>query len=326
MTYLIILQDLTGIRGSKSCQNQNMALFSSMLQGILFKSKWTPVIVYYQISFEFNTWFIMEISLSKKINNGFSPLKEKSILVAFSGDINSSLVARIIEERASTACLATVISVWLDETEIQDIRASAAQFHLPHVFETIPAYTLSHTYWGASDSCFYCKIHISSHLLDYAKRMGYDVVIDGSDASSKDYLPYFFPISKLGVYSPLAMGEITNDEVQALFTYYSLTTDIQNLKICPSERFPAGRPINRESIDRVLKAESYLKSLGLFDRIKVSDHENLCRILVDRESFNKAAVNLSQNRAKIVKYLKALGYAYIVLDLEGENQFFQPEH
>ncbi|MFW9778726.1 MAG: hypothetical protein ACFFE8_07705 [Candidatus Heimdallarchaeota archaeon] len=240
--------------------------------------------------------------------------------------MNSSLVARIIEERASTVCLATVISVWLDEAEIKEIRASAAQFHLPHVFEKIPAYTLSHTYWGASDSCFYCKIHISSYLLDYAKRMGYDVVIDGSDASSKDYLPYFFPISKLGVYSPLAMGEITNDDVQKLFTYYNLTTDIGNLKICPSERFPAGRPISRESIDRVLKAESYLKNLGLFDQIKVSDHEDLCRILVDRESFNRAAVNLGRNRSKIVKYLKTLGYSFIALDLEGENQLFQSEH
>ncbi len=161
--------------------------------------------------------------------------------------------------------------------------------------------------------CFHCKIIIYSKLWDYALDNGFDMVVDGCDASYSDKFK-LKTIEKLGVFSPLLQGEFTKSEISKLASHYHISSDKQQLLTCFAERIPYGTQKSKEKLNRIKKAEEILKKLHIKGNIRLQDHGEVARIEIEQKFVkNFLEIDLTD----IIAKLKALGYKYITLDLEG---------
>jgi uncharacterized protein len=116
------------------------------------------------------------------------------------------------------------------------------------------------------------------------------------------------------VRSPLAELGFTKADVRAAAEHYGLASSDKPASPCLASRIPYGVEITREKLEMVERAEELVRSLGFRD-LRVRHHEDLARVevpLAEIERVLDPAI-----RAKLVDGLKALGYRYITLDLEG---------
>jgi uncharacterized protein len=140
-------------------------------------------------------------------------------------------------------------------------------------------------------------------------------VLDGSNYSDQtDFRPGRKAIFKLGVKSPLLESGLNKKEIRALSKKLKLPTWNKPALACLSSRIPYGEKITLKKLNRIEKAESFLKSMG-FNQLRVRDHNDIARIELEPEEFKKLAVkNL---RKKIYDKFRGLGFTYITLDLLG---------
>ena len=119
--------------------------------------------------------------------------------------------------------------------------------------------------------------------------------------------------AELGVRSPLKEAGLTKDDIRAVSREMDLPTWNLPSMACLASRFPYGRQITREALERVAKAERILRELG-YEGCRVRDHDTIARIEVPADRIGDLA---ARDRARLVKELKGLGYTYVALDLEG---------
>ena len=124
---------------------------------------------------------MLSTKLKYKINQALSPLVGKGIIVAFSGGVDSTVVARIVQKASNNIRLITITSNWISNQEIEEAQKIALQLDLPHeIFEV--EVKEDHIFWeNPPDRCYHCKKVIFSQLHDLAMREGYEIVIDGTN-------------------------------------------------------------------------------------------------------------------------------------------------
>jgi uncharacterized protein len=164
--------------------------------------------------------------------------------------------------------------------------------------------------------CFFCKHELYGRLQDLAKQWGFSGVIEGTNYDDLgDYRPGMQAASQQGTFAPLLVCEVTKDEVREMAREaYKLPNWDKPSGACLSSRFPYGKQITREGIDRVAAAEDYLKSLG-FTQVRVRHHENLARI----ELLPTELPRLFENNLNIAvtRKLREVGFPYVTLDMIG---------
>ncbi|MCP4717572.1 MAG: TIGR00268 family protein, partial [Deltaproteobacteria bacterium] len=129
-----------------------------------------------------------------------------------------------------------------------------------------------------------------------------------------DYRPGMRATQELGIRSPLQEAGLTKDEIRQLSREIGLQTWDKPSCACLASRFPYGQAINEKLLRMVGKAEDYLRDLD-FTQVRVRHLGDTAKIELLPEDIARAQND--NNRIKIVKYLKDLGYTYITLDLEG---------
>jgi uncharacterized protein len=121
-------------------------------------------------------------------------------------------------------------------------------------------------------------------------------------------------LEDLSIFSPLRYGEITKEEVREIAKYHDLIVAKKPSMACLASRIPYGENITENSLDRVEKAEEYLRSLNIVSQFRIRDHGSLARIEVSPSSLKKM---LTINLVDFVNTMKSFGYRYVTLDLEG---------
>jgi uncharacterized protein len=114
------------------------------------------------------------------------------------------------------------------------------------------------------------------------------------------------------VVAPLQNAGLCKEEIRALSRKRGLPTATKASFACLGSRFPTGTRIDLVSMSRVEKAESLLRDRG-YVQYRVRHHGDLCRIEVDPADFNRIVAE----RQEIIAALKALGYRFVTLDLNG---------
>jgi len=239
-----------------------------------------------------------------------------SVVVAYSGGVVSTFLASVAHEVLEDRVVAvTATSPTYPQAEVEEARALAERLGLSHLI--IGTEELSHPDFVANDRnrCYHCKQELFTRLWQVARERGMSWVVDGTNFDDlSDYRPGRRAAAELGVRSPLAEAGLTKADIRALSRERGLPTWDKPALACLASRFPYGTPITLQVLERVSKAEEYLRSLGV-KQVRVRHHGAIARIEVDGPSL--AVLAADGNRDDIVARLRDLGYIYITLDLAG---------
>lgn len=238
----------------------------------------------------------------------------ESVLVAFSAGVDSTLLLRAaVEALGDRAVAATGLSSTYAPEEMEEARQIAAEIGAEHVIVETMELTDPRYADNTHQRCFFCKTELYGQLHRVAAERRLRVVIDGTNADDLgDFRPGIRAARQLGVRSPLQEVDLSKAEIRALSAELGLRTWDKPAMACLSSRFSYGDPITIEKLSKVAAAETRLRQLGLRG-FRVRHHDTVARIEVPPEQLDLAY----SRREEIVEGVKAAGYQYVALDLEG---------
>ncbi|MFC1683391.1 ATP-dependent sacrificial sulfur transferase LarE [Candidatus Zixiibacteriota bacterium] len=238
----------------------------------------------------------------------------KSVLVAFSGGVDSTFLLRVAHDVLGERVLAvTAVSPTYSSSETSAAQRLAEGMGVRHQFINSDEFQDEQFVRNDPRRCYYCKHNLFDRLLKVAQKEGFKHVLDGSNHDDmKDYRPGAEAIRELGIRSPLQEVGLSKDEVRRLSRQMDLETWEKPAMACLASRIPYGTALRDEDLRMVEGAEDALTNLG-YQGVRVRHHGNLARIEFRGDDLEQA---LAQ-REEIAAALKDLGYAYVVMDLEG---------
>lgn len=238
-----------------------------------------------------------------------------SVVVAYSGGVDSAYLACVANTVLGSRALAvTADSQSYPERHRQMAIQIAERFGLRH--EIIQTRELDRPEYRANPAnrCYFCKHELYTHLarIAAARRA---VVVDGNNADDRgDYRPGRQAAREFGVCSPLDEVDLGKDEIRELSRQAGLPTWDEPASACLSSRIPYHTEVTGEKLRTIEQAEEALRRLG-FRVCRVRHHDDLARIEIGRDELPRALV--PEIGAAMVRELKAVGYRYVTLDLQG---------
>ena len=235
--------------------------------------------------------------------------------VAYSGGVDSTLLSKVAFDVLKENSIAiTLVSPMNAQSEMKDAEDLAKEIGITHYMindDEIEDEVLA----NPVNRCYFCKKIEFGRIIEKAAEVGVNVVFDGSNMDDmSDYRPGLQALSELKVISPLRMAGLTKSDIRELSHQLGLRSWNKPALACLGSRIPYGERITIEKLTKIDKSEDYLRSLG-FVQFRVRSHEKMARIEVSPEERSKMFDgNLLD---QISKQLKAYGYQYVCMELEG---------
>ncbi len=240
----------------------------------------------------------------------------ESVVVAFSGGTDSVLLMDVARDVLGDRALAVIgASPAYPPEEIAEACEIAELLRVP--LKIVNTYQMDDPNFVRNDArrCYYCRIELYDRLNDVARQEGFAHVVDGANLDDTgDYRPGRQGAAEQGVRSPLLEAGLTKSEIRAISRERNLPTWDKPSSPCLSSRFAYGIPISFEVLERLARAEGYLRTLG-FRQVRVRHHDQIARIEVPPAEIPRLADPAIS--AGVVARLKELGWAYVTLDLAG---------
>lgn len=241
-----------------------------------------------------------------------------SVAVAFSGGADSTLLLAVsIRVLGADRVLAvTADSATLPRRELEEVRALATE--LGARLRVVQSHELDDRHFAANtpQRCYYCKSELFRRMRAVATEEGLQTLIYGATADDQgDFRPGMDAARQAGAVAPLLLAGLTKDDVRTLSRHLGLRTWDKPSMACLSSRLPYGTPITREALDRIERAEDLLRREGGFRQVRVRDHLPVARIELGDDDLERAL--REPLRGRIASGLKALGYTYVAVDIEG---------
>ena len=238
-----------------------------------------------------------------------------SVVVAFSAGADSTLVAKVAADVLGDRALAvTSASESLAERELKEALEYAESLNINH--RVIYTQELSNPDYLANPNnrCYHCKTELYDHLVALAQEEGYATVANGLNLDDLgDYRPGLQAAKEHDVRAPLQEAGLIKTDVRAISKLLDVPTWDKPAMACLSSRVPYGEAITPEKLRQIDLAEQALKDLG-YRQLRVRHHGQVARIELPTESL---VAFVTEHAAVATQRLKALGFQYVTLDLQG---------
>lgn len=260
------------------------------------------------------------LSPEEKENLLFARLAEvPSLIVALSGGADSAYLAWAAHEALGAGALSvTALSPSYSAHDRAIVEEFVNQRNLRHEF--IETHEMDNPYYraNAADRCYYCKDELFSALDELAHARGFAAVAYGVNADDTlDFRPGHRAATEHQVLAPLLDAALSKAEIRHLSRRAGLPTWDRPASACLSSRLPYGTEVTPERLGLVERGEAELRALG-FRQFRVRLHNKLARVEISPDEMPRALA--PEMAAAIADRLKAAGFTYVALDLEGYRQ------
>jgi pyridinium-3,5-biscarboxylic acid mononucleotide sulfurtransferase len=240
-----------------------------------------------------------------------------SLLVAFSGGVDSTFLLKVAQDTLGSAavCAVTATSPTYPESELNEaIRLATAIGARQLLIESneleIPGFS-----GNPKNRCYHCKSELFRLCADKGRELGLAFVADGSNTDDLgDYRPGRVAACELGVRSPLLEAELSKTDIRELSRRLGLPTWDKQAYACLASRFPYGTEITQGRLSQVERCEEFLKGEG-FTVYRVRYHQESARIELSEAEMPRFLEPVLRKRT--LDFFRAAGFTYVSLDLQG---------
>jgi pyridinium-3,5-biscarboxylic acid mononucleotide sulfurtransferase len=240
----------------------------------------------------------------------------ESILIAFSGGIDSTLLLKIACDVLGDKVQAiTATSDLYFPHELEEAIQFASELEVTHSIVENHSLKNSEFSFNKPDRCYTCKKQLFTKMQEIAKSKNLKVIVDGTNLDdTKSYRPGLKALKELGIKSPLKEAGFTKYDIRQLAKAENIQHWDKPSVACLASRFPYHSELTPEKLQQIRKAEDFLRRRD-FKQFRARHHGDTIRIELNEQDFMK--ILEVQTRNEIILELKALGFSYITLDMEG---------
>ncbi len=255
--------------------------------------------------------------IKKKFSKLLTELrKTEEAVLAFSGGVDSSFLLKAMKVAGLRILAVTAASETMPKKDLLGSISFTKELGVEHLIIKTEELHNEAFVSNPPERCFICKDELFKRIKAIAKENKYRFIFDGSNSDDlNDYRPGRKAATLYGVRSPLAECGFTKDEIRSMSKELGLNIWNKPSSPCLSSRFPYGQRITSQALERVEKAEEFLRTLGIGDDVRVRNHGDTARIEVSEKEMHMLLS--PAKRQLITKKLKSLGYKFVSLDLDG---------
>jgi uncharacterized protein len=242
-----------------------------------------------------------------------------SALVAFSGGVDSTLLARAAHEALGGRAVAlTAVSASLAPAELDGARAIAEEIGISHLLERSRETARPEYLANDGERCYHCKTELYAICRRLADERGLAVIVNGLNTDDlTDHRPGNRAADEAGVRSPFVELGWDKAEIRSHSARLGLPTATKPELACLASRFPTGTPITIGGLERVAAAEEVVAGLG-FSQYRVRFHGDLARIEVPAAEIARLADD--ELRQRLLSGVRAAGFRFVTVDLAGYSR------
>ncbi|GFO96206.1 TIGR00268 family protein [groundwater metagenome] len=255
------------------------------------------------------------MSIDDKMHSIVEALNEKgSVLVAFSGGVDSSVLAALAFRALGENALAvTADAPTLASGELDGAKKVGKEIGIKHIVIFYDELDEPGFAKNPVDRCYYCKKGLIRELKKIAEQYGINTIVEGTNYSDlKTHRPGHRAVTEDGIYNPYVEFRVTKEEIRGMARELKLSVADKPSMACLSSRFPYGQAITHEALKRVGEAEAYLRKMG-FEVVRVRDHGGIARIEIMPDEMQR----FLDMRTDVLSEFSRIGFTYVTLDLMG---------